>query len=443
MTSGTNNSFSLNIYSRDLLVGSVTFSHLEKPVLEYSQEWLAEGFPLSPTLPLSGAFETNAIEIFLQNLFPEGESLDLLLSSQRISRSNIAAIIKAIGHDTAGALVFAQNKPDPSKSILRQIKKSELVERLNTAKASELIFWDGKYRLSVAGVQNKLNVMIDHSGDYFLADGVLSSTHILKFPIPHSPLIAVNEFFCMRLAKAVGLNVADVRLEKVGPHYMLVVRRFDRLFKDQLVKKAHTVDGCQVLNLPPSYKYEHNFGSSKDVAHIRNGANLNDLITFIKKYDISGLVDLFEWIIFNVIVGNSDAHGKNLSFVVTRNTYRLAPFYDIISVVHEAKQNTDLDTELAMAIGDNFDINSITAYNFLDLCEQNNIGLSFIKNRLGLIVRKIQKTIKNNKLDLDGHESNNEVSFIFDQLTDLILSRCEKMFKQYEEFDAVKDSLFP
>ncbi len=41
---------------------------------------------------------------------------------------------------------------------------------------------------------------------------------------------------------------------------------------------------------------------------------------------------LFGWLVFNVLVGNSDAHLKNLSFLVSHEGVQLAPFYDLLSV---------------------------------------------------------------------------------------------------------------
>ena len=56
-----------------------------------------------------------------------------------------------------------------------------------------------------------------------------------------------------------------------------------------------------------------------------------------------------------------------MSFFVGSTGITITPFYDLVSVTYEASKNKKIDTSLAMAIGDNFDIASITAYDLLSL----------------------------------------------------------------------------
>ncbi|VAW46727.1 Toxin HigB / Protein kinase domain of HipA [hydrothermal vent metagenome] len=442
MNSGTDVIAKINIFVREQNVGTITFSKIDECLLEYDKMWKEKGFPLSPALPLSGQFAVDAEINFLKNLFPEGDALDELLKSKRISKTNVASILQTIGHDTAGALVFSHEKPDLNYSNTTQVTQAELITRLDSYNLRDMLFWHGKYRLSIAGVQNKLNVLIDRTGGMFLADGMLSSTHILKFPIVNSPLIAINEYFCMTLAKMVGLPVANVRLEKMGDHYVLIVTRFDRIYVKKRIKKAHTVDGCQVLNLPPAYKYEHNMGAGKDVEHIRDGAAFKGLFSFAKQCDIPGRTKLMilDWTIFNLIIGNSDAHGKNISFFVTRNSFLLAPFYDLVSVIFEALSIPKLETELAMAIGDNFNINKVTAYDLLCMCEENNIGFKLMKDRMYWMIHQTfdyLNTIDQRNMDFDKTVTNTII-----QMKELIIERCKLIVDQLDEFDNVRESLF-
>ena len=56
---------------------------------------------------------------------------------------------------------------------------------------------------------------------------------------------------------------------------------------------------------------------------------------------------LIEWQAFNLVVGNSDGHGKNLSLLHVAGALRLAPFYDLLST----RQYPALDRNLAMRVG--------------------------------------------------------------------------------------------
>jgi len=442
MSNGSNSKTSLNIYAGNSKVGKLLFVDSSECDLIYETDWIAHGFPLSPALPFSGNFEPNAIVNFLKNIFPEGEALQNLLDLNRLSKDNIYAILSTIGHDTSGALVFA-NKPANTKfKELRKVTESELIKRLNKNTTRDLILWDGKYRLSVAGVQNKLNVLIATDGNMFLADGQYASTHIMKFASLANPHITINEFYCMKLASMAGICVADVQLKKLGEHYTLVVKRFDRKHQDDKILKAHIVDGCQVLNLPPSYKYEQNFGSSKDVKHIRDGSSLVGLFNFSNQCTVPITVkqSILDWVLFNILIGNSDAHGKNISFMVVTNLYQLAPFYDLLSIVYEAKNNKMLDTGLAMAIGEQFDINKVTAYDLLSLSDEVGIPFQHLKNRMNKICKKTLNSLS--KVDKLSKPYDTEVHNIFNGLSDIIYQRCMQLLFEYEQLDKVRNSAF-
>ena len=77
----------------------------------------------------------------------------------------------------------------------------------------------------------------------------------------------------MKLAKKIGLSVADVELKRFQEHPVLMVKRFDRVYKDNRVERLHVIDACQMLDLASSHKYERNFGSGRDVKDIREGAS--------------------------------------------------------------------------------------------------------------------------------------------------------------------------
>lgn len=76
----------------------------------------------------------------------------------------------------------------------------------------------------------------------------------------------------MRLAKLIGLDVADVALRYFEQFPALMVERFDRkLFSSTSVKRRHMIDACQACNLGVDKKYERNLGKQRDVRHIRDG----------------------------------------------------------------------------------------------------------------------------------------------------------------------------
>ena len=216
----------------------------------------------------------------------------------------------------------------------------------------------------------------------FLVEPPLASTHILK-PDPGrtaTPHLVVNEHYCMSLARRMGLPVADVGIYRT-PRPVLVVSRFDRVVRDEatgpVVKRLHIIDACQAADLPATYKYERNFGSGEHVRNIREG------ISFAVVFDrvaqtvnkAAARLTLLRWALFQFLIGNSDAHGKNFSFFVRRQGLEPAPWYDLVSVL----QYPAIDHELAMAYGDAFSLSDVNAFELAAFAMRCNIDRRLLK----------------------------------------------------------------
>lgn len=129
----------------------------------------------------------------------------------------------------------------------------------------------------------------------------------------------INEWFVMRLARRLGLDVPDVHRRYV-PSPVYLIDRFDRVPDAQGWQRRHVIDACQLLGLDRSFKYSQ--GSMESLAALANAC----------RSPAVARSRLFGWLVFNVLVGNSDAHLKNLSFLVSHEGVQLAPFYDLLSV---------------------------------------------------------------------------------------------------------------
>jgi serine/threonine-protein kinase HipA len=344
--------------------------------------------------------------------------------------------------DTAGILSFSNADYQEEETLLREVTEKELIEKLSSDDIQELITWDGKYRLSIAGVQNKLNVFIDADDKFMLANGNYTSTHILKFTSKKYATIVINELFCMKLAKALGLKVADVSYRKFGEHDALIVERFDRKITATGVKKRHIIDGCQSLDMPPEYKYEHNFGSGEHVEHIRDGVSFKKLFEFAKTCSVPAIVtqDIVDWMIFNVIIGNSDAHGKNISFYVSSKGITNTPFYDLVSVTYEATKNEKIDTALSMAVGDNFEIANVTAYDLLSFADEAIISFGFIKKRVARLSTLIIN--KADTLSFDEFELSTQDLSTINDIKQLVIQQANVIYAESKLMDIVGKEAF-
>lgn len=200
-----------------VLLGNVVVAQLSgdlsQPVLNWTSEWRQGGFLLAPSLPWevnglppSGA----AVRNFFENMLPEGMAFDHLLEYAQISRSNSIGLALHLGNDLPGAIrlrtenQFLQGHPD----VFRIIAEDELDDRIGRMSAVPIDVWDGKPRLSVAGMQPKLN-LLELNGHLGLCDGDrLASDRILKFSSAARPLLLLNECMTMRLAAAAGWPTA-------------------------------------------------------------------------------------------------------------------------------------------------------------------------------------------------------------------------------------------
>lgn len=424
----------------DLVVylGNQVIAHLflqqDQLVWQYTPTWQSVGFPVSPHLPLSNTIPTINVNRFLRNWLPEGPGFDELLQNVHVTRNNTFALVRALGLDTPGALILRPSgTPLPQDGSFRLLTDDELIERLNNRKTTGLVIWDNKPRLSVAGIQDKINIIVNSYGQLGFGEGSLCSTHILKFERKKQFKLVNNEYLTMCLAKECGLKVANIQLKRFGEHDALLVERFDRKkTSDTEVKRRHLIDGCQALNLSPEYKYERNFGSSRDVAHIRDGASLPLLFDFANQCQDPALTkqQLLDWVLFNILVYNFDAHGKNISFYVGPHGISLAPFYDLVNI----KLYPEFDKDMAMALGDEFSSDNVHAYQIADFADSCQLLRLYVAKRLNEMIRKMMFILPQEVTkikDTLGCQS------YFDNYQKIIMEHCEHLLKQCQSISKI------
>lgn len=387
--------YALTLWAEDQKVA--TLGHVpmtDQWSLDYDAAWVAKpgAFALSPALPFqppAAGYAVGSVKRFVENLLPEGRALDIAASTFHVSKANVYALISALGAETTGAFRFWPMDPTPpavATTPPREVTREELDQRLAERDQMPLAIWDGKVRMSIAGVQDKLMVYLDRpldeGGRLFLVEPPLASTHILK---PESgraltPHLVVNEHYCMQLAQRMKLPVAEVTIYRT-PRPVLLVRRFDRIALQgeagPAVQRLHIIDACQAADLPATYKYERNLGSGEHVRHVRDGVSFEVLFDRVKQTvnKAAARMTLLRWSLFQFLIGNSDAHGKNFSFFVRREVLEPAPWYDLVSVV----QYPGIDHELAMAWGDAFTLEEVTAFALADFAQRCGIDRQLLK----------------------------------------------------------------
>ncbi len=321
----------------------------------YDADWLnhPERFALSPSLPLGLALQVDTssdrpVQYFFDNLLPEEGQRALLASTARLDIEDAWGMLAYYGAESAGAItLLAPGQQEPGKGRV-PLSFDELHRRIEDLPRRPLDAKAPKH-MSVGGAQHKLAAILEgREGERQLLEpiGAEPSTHILKPEARFTawPHTAINEFFCMRLAARAGLPVPPTAFLRV-PAPVFAISRFDREALQGQVRRRHVIDGMQLRGKSRTLKYRQ-----------ASTETLRALIELTRTRAASRLA-IYRWIVFNVLVGNGDAHMKNLSFFADPDGYSLAPFYDIVStVVYDTKNFRDTapywpDSELSMPIG--------------------------------------------------------------------------------------------
>ena len=452
MTPATPSTHTLSLWADGQKVAGLGYEPLnDRWSLDYEAGWVdsPEAFPLSPPLPLqppANGYAIGAVKRFVENLLPEGRALDITATTYGVSKSNIFALINALGTETTGAFRFWRPDEVPPSIVTtppREVTRDELNRRLNERDSIPLAVWDGKVRMSIAGIQDKLMVYLDRplddGGRMFLVEPPLASTHILK-PEPGrtvTPHLVVNEHFCMSLAKRMGLPVAAVGIYRT-PKPVLVVSRFDRVVvvdaTGPVVQRLHIIDACQASDLPATYKYERNFGSGEHVRNIREGVSFEVLFNRVEQTVNKAVarLTLLRWALFQFLIGNSDAHGKNFSFFVRRQGLEPAPWYDLVSVV----QYPGIDHGLAMAFGDAFSLEEVGAFQLADFAKRCGVNRALLKREAA---RMAKLATAQAPMQAKAVEYLDDERAFADQLRDFIVGQASRLTALASEAAKVKD----
>jgi serine/threonine-protein kinase HipA len=182
------------------------------------------------------------------------------------------------------------------------------------------------------------------------------TTHILKPPTGEWDGHAENEHFSLRLARAAGLIVPNSTVQRFGDEVAIVIERYDRIRQGDRWSRIHQEDMCQALGLHPTRKYESDGGP--------NAAKIVELLRAQSSSPQQDVLSFVDSIIFNWLIAGTDAHAKNFGLLLGSNgTVRLAPFYDLASVLPYRTIPIE-KAKLAMKIGGEYRLRNIGSRNW-------------------------------------------------------------------------------
>lgn len=376
----------LSVWWDRVVVGTLQVNQHGQMRFTYAADWLADTSrpAISFSLPKQEQpFTQRQCRPFFAGLLPEEAQRDVIAGALGISRGNDFAFLEALGGDVAGALSLwpageVPPVPEPTGTP-RSLSDDELVEVLDTLPRRPLLAGREGLRLSLAGAQTKLPVVLVDDRVALPASGQ-PTTHILKPAIARYPRTTENEALVMTLAAAVGLPVAPVTARSVEGRSYLLVTRYDRRFdaKGQ-THRLHQEDFCQALGIVPERKYAAEGGPT-----FKTGFDLLRRATAVPAVAVLAFLDAA---IFNLIVGNADAHGKNFSLLYQSAGVSLSPFYDLLSTV----AYPDLSPNLAMKIARRATLEEIGQVTWTAFAEDIGLPASFVRRR----VRELSDAVRN------------------------------------------------
>ena len=373
---------SLDVYLNDRKVGRLDD---DNGLLSFSYDsaYLASGIrePISHALPVRTApYPHQEVEPVLSNLLPEDIIRTRLGQILQIPRENTFAFLKAIGGDCAGAVAFFPTGYTPSAVAggeFRELSDEEAGAVLDNLEKRPLDVGEEGFRISGAGAQDKLIACFRDSHVLLPLNGT-PSTHIIKTEIRNYPGSVENEWYAMSLASACGLSAATSEIAVIGGKRRFVSLRYDRLQADGRVRRLHQEDFCQMTGIDPKRKYE-----------VLGGPGIVSSFRLLRELSISAAesLEFIDRVIFNFLVGNGDAHGKNFSVLYRDGVATLAPMYDVMSTT----VYPDVDRRMAMKIDDEYAFKWITPGKFLRMAEKMGVSGKVMSGEMAKMVRRIRR----------------------------------------------------
>ena len=370
----------LDVYIYGTPVGVLS----ENPLGHLEFQYNASAFPLSVRMPVrSEKYEDTYAEPFFDNLLPEGDALDLISQKFHISKGNVFSVLDQIGGDCAGAIsLYPAGQQVHVDTSLKEIDKSSLTQIIDELPINPLLTGlENAPRLSLAGAQSKFAVYKADDGKYYRSNDEHPTTHIIKITNKYFDGLLENELFCMNLAKKIFHDAIDVQINMVDGRKYLEIQRYDRRLVAGKIERIHQEDFCQVLGYLSRRKYQSD-----------GGPKIRQIYEAIMKYSNRKALDGYKFIqllIFNYLIGNTDAHAKNFSFlhVDKNNTVILSPAYDLVSVDIYPKKI--VSHEIAMTINGKGTYDSLNKKDWEALFTQLHLNATSMMKEMKKIFSKI------------------------------------------------------
>ena len=415
----------IELQGEQQLVGRISGNSCEDACFKYSNEYLniPDIRPISLSLPLQKkTFTPQETRNFFEGLLPEGFSRKSVANWLKTDEADYLTILKGLGGECLGAIQVQNNDLDINE-LSYELLSNDQVRALaaeGATKSTELLM---ETHLSLTGASGKVGLYFDRNNEqWYLPKGRAASTHIVKQSHVRLQKIVLNEQLCMLTAKKIGIEVPDSFVINLGQgeenEILYATERYDRILDShklvgslQCPLRLHQEDFSQALGIPSSQKYEKtkSFYMEK-MFHILNDYSKNPIEDKLK---------LWNMIVFNYFIGNTDCHIKNFSLLYSPDlkSIRLAPAYDIVCT-----SIYGLTDEMSFYIGDELNMSKMSRETFRKAAKTVGIGEKIAMKNYDYIADNIITCIERaaNELSQIGFQ---EINVLKDQIIQSVKKR--------------------
>lgn len=355
----------------------------------YAPEWLKHpnAVALSCSLPLqTEPFDDHKTRPFFAGLLPEGQMRRLIAQQFQVSGQNDFALLDHIGGECAGAVTFLE----PGQSLrlpaagdeIEWLSDEEVIAILDELPRRPMLAGKDGLRLSLAGAQDKLPVVVEGNRIGLPRNGTPSS-HILKPAIHAVEDSVTNEGFCLVLAEAMQLKPARSRIHSVRNRPFLLVERYDRTHDAAgRLQRLHQEDFCQALGVVPEMKYQNEGGPDL--------AQCFELVRRATRPSAPQVLRLLDYVVFNALIGNHDAHAKNFSLLYAGKMPVLAPLYDTLSTA----VYPSLTPKMAMKLGSKYKFSEVQARHWDQFAQAAGLSVAQARKRILELAKQLPLTAR-------------------------------------------------
>lgn len=429
-------------------VGTITGNDPSDSCFRYDEEYCEHGGEaISVSLPVQkDVFSVKQTAAFFEGLLPEGFTRRSVAQWMQVDEEDYLSILHGLGRECLGA-ICVHEQGEELHAAYEKVTDAMLREFAaeGAVKSAQMVT---NSHLSLTGASGKAGLYHETNHDeWYLPHGTAPSTHIVKQSHVRLESIVVNEKLSLLTAMRCGLSVPESRIINTGQggerDILFATRRYDRVFDqdskmiDGLVcpYRLHQEDFAQAMGVPSAKKYESEkevsqvTGKRQELRRSENRTNgkvhsngkdsidgkgyLQGMFDVLRRYSsdpVSDSIRLWDLIVFNVLIGNTDAHIKNFSLLYGKNmrNIRLAPAYDIVStaVYEQSTRN------MAFRIGGVQSLDDISRDSFRQSAVEAGIGEKMALRRLDAMTAHFPDALRESAEELvrDGYPKAAKIS---------------------------------